>query len=1220
MRLVRGAVALCVCVGAVGCGDQVLLGGVVDAGLDGAPVSTSDAGVDATPSEPRTDAGAADETAESVPEAGFDATEDQTMPEASADAATDPVAPEASGDAGEDQTVAETGTGDATVDQTTGDDGGDAGSGGDAEAGQDAATEGGTFTIAAGKVCTADGWCWEHPLPQGNWLQSVWGTASDDVWAVGPVGTLLHFDGQAWSGTILGPVDQYTPLDGGSVAITSWELKGVGGSAGNDVWAVGSNRALHFDGTAWSSVPTGETSVVLNGVGSAGPSNAWAVGSTPDTGVVLHCDGSAWSRVAIGINLASIVFQGVFVQNSSDVWVCGRTNAPAIGTGVVLHYDGTSWRISESTATVTMGIWGAYSGPYNGHVWTVGQNETTSTATAEHFDGGSWSKSSIMFNSDLTSVSGSSNPLDVWAVGYDGIWHTTDGDHWSNVPLTLGNTLTGIWMGGSTLGWAVGASGAMRYFDGISWTPQNILATQLFGVWGAATDDVWLVGGAGGWVNGPAGTGALLHWDGAGVSLTDMPASSIEGVWGSGSSDVWVVGQGGYIGHRTTSLAAVQSPTTANLHFVSGTGANDVWAVGDAATILHKDASGWSTSAAPTGTTANLNGVFATSASDAWAVGDSGTVLRWNGTQWNAVSVPDTRTIRTVWAASGSDVWLGGDSGVLHWDGSGWTRPASFPAANSVFALTGSSSTDVWAAGYSAWHWDGSAWTPSNPGYSSVYFQYGIGAWTSGGESWIVGADGLAVHRVGVPRADAGTADAGASTGRCAAPGSDLFVDPVYGSDALGIGSQSLSNGTAAADCAFRTVTRALQALPSTPSPGTRIVILGPSTVLAASETFPIVLPVNTVLASQGGPVTFEVPGVPPPCPQTNGNGGPAAFCLAHPGSGIQGGSGATITIGHATPNYDGHDDGVEVYQGSDDSTFLENVTLQNFCANGVTIYDDTARLTIRQGVSAVGNLTNGLAVATGHVTIDVPAGQATTSFSGNSHYGIWGGGNIEIHGAPGSVPGTGTVIVHDNHNNIDCSHLAPTYTGPYAGVFVPSNARISGGVVQYGTNTTTIDGLVSYGNSDGIRTEGAANLKLRNSVMLDPVGVYILPTTVSGPDGGVNVGDMSRIDLGTTNALPEGGIDYGRNVFLPPDGGPNFLGTGICVSLDPDSGTLNAAGNIFSGRDCSGTGAGRLSVSSSCQGDLGIWTYLDGGFADGPTDDAGGFAGNYINAANCTQ
>src|SRR5262245_27276902 len=43
------------------------------------------------------------------------------------------------------------------------------------------------------------GWCWRHPLPQGNTLNDVFGSAPNDVWAVGEVGTAIHFDGSEWS-------------------------------------------------------------------------------------------------------------------------------------------------------------------------------------------------------------------------------------------------------------------------------------------------------------------------------------------------------------------------------------------------------------------------------------------------------------------------------------------------------------------------------------------------------------------------------------------------------------------------------------------------------------------------------------------------------------------------------------------------------------------------------------------------------------------------------------------------------------------------------------------------------------------------------------------------------------------------------------------------------------------------------------------------------------
>src|SRR5438445_3430450 len=96
----------------------------------------------------------------------------------------------------------------------------------------------------AAPVCSSDGWCWSNPLPQGNHLHSAWGSASNDVWAVGEGGTILHWDGTAWSASASGT---------GNLLYSVW------GSASNDVWGVDDRGTiLHWDGTAWS-VSSSET-------------------------------------------------------------------------------------------------------------------------------------------------------------------------------------------------------------------------------------------------------------------------------------------------------------------------------------------------------------------------------------------------------------------------------------------------------------------------------------------------------------------------------------------------------------------------------------------------------------------------------------------------------------------------------------------------------------------------------------------------------------------------------------------------------------------------------------------------------------------------------------------------------------------------------------------------------------------------------------------------
>ena len=50
-----------------------------------------------------------------------------------------------------------------------------------------------------GLICSKDQWCWENPLPQGNPLNSVWQSSDTDIWAVGDHGTIVHWDGKAWT-------------------------------------------------------------------------------------------------------------------------------------------------------------------------------------------------------------------------------------------------------------------------------------------------------------------------------------------------------------------------------------------------------------------------------------------------------------------------------------------------------------------------------------------------------------------------------------------------------------------------------------------------------------------------------------------------------------------------------------------------------------------------------------------------------------------------------------------------------------------------------------------------------------------------------------------------------------------------------------------------------------------------------------------------------------
>ncbi len=100
-------------------------------------------------------------------------------------------------------------------------------------------------SASAATVVSPDGWGWQNPLPQGNKLYGVWGSSATDVFAVGYVGTILHYNGSAWSAMSSG---------------TTEYLHGVWGSSAIDVFAVGiSGTILHYNGSAWSAMTSGTT-------------------------------------------------------------------------------------------------------------------------------------------------------------------------------------------------------------------------------------------------------------------------------------------------------------------------------------------------------------------------------------------------------------------------------------------------------------------------------------------------------------------------------------------------------------------------------------------------------------------------------------------------------------------------------------------------------------------------------------------------------------------------------------------------------------------------------------------------------------------------------------------------------------------------------------------------------------------------------------------------
>jgi hypothetical protein len=269
-------------------------------------------------------------------------------------------------------------------------------------------------------------------------LPGVWGTGRDDVWAVGYGGTILHWNGTVWSS-----------VPSGSTAFLSvpW------GTAADDVWAVGSGGAiLHWNGSAWSASDSGTTQLIYGVWGSA-PDDVWAVGMN---GTILRWDGSTWSPVPSG---TSYPLLRVWGTGPNDVWAVGNESS----AGVIVHWDGTAWSV----------IPGAPARAFN--------------------------------------VSGS-GPTDVWVVGAGAIVHW-NGLEWTAVPTPTDQALQGVWANSPTDAWAVGFGGTIIHWNGSAWSPVASGTTiQLTAVWASGPNDAWVTGSA----------GTILHWDGTAWALVPL--------------------------------------------------------------------------------------------------------------------------------------------------------------------------------------------------------------------------------------------------------------------------------------------------------------------------------------------------------------------------------------------------------------------------------------------------------------------------------------------------------------------------------------------------------------------------------------------------------------------------------------------------------------------------------------------------------------------------
>ena len=220
--------------------------------------------------------------------------------------------------------------------------------------------------------------------------------------------------------------------------IVSGQLNGVAALSGASVWAAGSTivgnavsdalERQQLDGGAHPRRgPPGSPGGVFEAVAAVSARDVWAVGVAAGESLAEHWNGAAWSRVPTpqpGGTGGSVFLYGVSAVSATDVWAVG---AASDGTTVILHWNGAAWTQvpSPAPAGLSSELYGM-AAVSAASAWAVGQTATTAGGTwsplIEHWNGAAWTlvpSPAIPGGGTLAAVSASS-PRNAWAVGASG--------------------------------------------------------------------------------------------------------------------------------------------------------------------------------------------------------------------------------------------------------------------------------------------------------------------------------------------------------------------------------------------------------------------------------------------------------------------------------------------------------------------------------------------------------------------------------------------------------------------------------------------------------------------------------------------------------------------------------------------------------------------------------------------------------------------------------
>jgi hypothetical protein len=541
-------------------------------------------------------------------------------------------------------------------------------------------------------VCGDAAWERERPTLTGNRMRASFSFGANDVFIAGNRGTVLHYNGTAWT-------EEATPICEG--------ISSMWGTSATNLWATGEyGRVIHRTSAGWQLIDTG-TCTSFAGIWGTSDTDVWLLSAYTNGNGSMHGGVQGFTPVP------DLKVDKVWGTAANDLW--------SIARGQILRYDGTTWTPVYTAHVDFEQIWGAD----NDHIFIAGYDWDKAAPAV-------WQFSAATANAPVeTTFSGSTIPAiggsaanDVWFAEGPQLHHF-DGTTWTYVAKPGIQNLFTIVAAGPNAAWAAGDGGELLHWDGTAWS--GALPTHtLYGLWGTSKTNMYA-----------ASTNGMLHDDGTG--WTEIPGVSgfFYDVWGSSPTNIYAIGIFNKLMHYDgTAWSALTVPVNSSWYSIEGTGANDIWVAGYQGNVMHFDGTAWS--AIQTLPSTKVHKIHPVGANDVWAAGDMG-LAHWDGTGWAIAGPLNTGEMQSVWGTA-NDLWATG-YGVWHYNGSTWTKMLAAPSTIVRFTIGWGSSDDAWvwmgdSLGWSPGsllHWDGHAWTTHVGATASG----AGGAFSIDGETWV---------------------------------------------------------------------------------------------------------------------------------------------------------------------------------------------------------------------------------------------------------------------------------------------------------------------------------------------------------------------------------------------------------------------------------------------------------------------------------------------------